>query len=74
MRLGELPEDQRRALSALKLSGLTWSENAALRTVILNSRLLFEGEEAAPGVTLRRITPQGAVVETAGSRLVLIEP
>lgn len=59
--LTELPAPIRAELPKLFISGHVWSEDPALRLLSVDDRLLHEGGEAAPGVTLREITPRGAV-------------
>ena len=60
--LAELSAEQRRDLPPLALGGSIWSESAANRFVIVNGVVVREGEAAAPGVTLERIGPRGAVL------------
>lgn len=59
--LSELPAAVRAELPKLVVSGHVWSEEPALRLLGVDDRLLHEGGEAAPGVSLREITPSGAV-------------
>jgi general secretion pathway protein B len=66
--LSELPASIRAELPKLLVSGHVWSEEAALRLLSVDDRLLHEGGEAAPGVNLEEITPSGAVFAYKGWR------
>lgn len=66
--LAELPASIRAGLPALLVSGHVWSEEPSLRLLSVDDRLLREGGEAAPGVSLREITPAGAVFAFKGWR------
>jgi general secretion pathway protein B len=59
--LAELPVPVRAQLPKLLVSGHVWSEEPSLRLLGVDDRLLREGAEAAPGLSLREITPAGAV-------------
>jgi len=59
--LAELPAPIRAALPKLLVSGHVWSEEPSMRLLSVDDRLLHEGGEAAPGVSLQEITPVGAV-------------
>lgn len=61
LNLDELPAPVRAELPKLLVSGHVWSEEPALRLLSVDDRLLHEGDEAAPGVSLQEITPSGAV-------------
>ena len=66
--LSELPASVRAALPKLLVSGHVWSEESSLRLLSVDDRLLHEGGEAAPGVSLQEITPEGAVFVFKGWR------
>jgi general secretion pathway protein B len=59
--LAEVPAPIRAKLPKLLVSGHVWSEEPSMRLLSVDDRLLHEGDEAAPGVSLREITPEGAV-------------
>jgi general secretion pathway protein B len=61
LELGELPAPIRAELPKLLVSGHVWSEEPSLRLMSVDDRLLREGGEASPGVSLLEITPAGAV-------------
>ena len=61
LELAELPSAIRAELPKLVVSGHVWSEEPSLRLLGVDDRLLHEGGEAAPGVSLLEITPSGAV-------------
>ncbi len=60
--LAALTPDQRRQWPPLNIGGSVYSDNAASRFVIANGQIVREGEAAAPGVTVERIGPRGAVL------------
>lgn len=66
--LSELPSAVRAQLPKLQVSGHVWSEEAALRLLTVDDRLLHEGGEAAPGVRLQEITAEGALFVYKGWR------
>jgi general secretion pathway protein B len=66
--LAELPARVRAQLPKLLVSGHVWSEEPSLRLLSVDDRLLREGSEAAPGVSLQEITPEGAVFVFKGWR------
>ena len=66
--LAELPAPIRAELPKLLVSGHVWSEEPSLRLLSTDDRLLREGGEAAPGVSLQEITPEGAVFVFKGWR------
>lgn len=52
----------------LKVTGTIWSDNPALRMLIVNGKVIHEGQEAEPGVRLEVITPRSAVFNHQGNR------
>lgn len=58
----ELPEDVRRALPPLKVGGSIYSDDRAARFVIIDGRVLHEGEEIAPGLAVEQIRLKSAVL------------
>jgi general secretion pathway protein B len=46
-----------------------YSENVALRMVILDGQLLHEGDSAGPGVVVERIKPRSAVLRAGAQRV-----
>jgi general secretion pathway protein B len=66
--LADLPAGVRSELPALTISGHVWSEEAALRLLTVQDRIVHEGGEAAPGVRLEEITQAGAVFVFRGWR------
>jgi general secretion pathway protein B len=70
-RVGELPEDIRRDLPALRIGGSIGSADPANRLLIVDGQLLREGDEAAPGVHIREIRLKSAVVEFRSHRIEL---
>jgi len=66
--LAELPAAISAELPKLLVSGHVWSEEPSMRLLSVDDRLLREGSEAAPGVSLQEITPEGAVFVFKGWR------
>jgi len=66
--LAELPATISAELPKLLVSGHVWSEEPSMRLLSVDDRLLREGGEAAPGVSLQEITPEGAVFVFKGWR------
>ena len=51
----------------LAITGGVYSADAAQRMLIVNGQVFNEGSELAPGITLERVTPKGAVVKFRGA-------
>ena len=66
--LQDLPEQVQRDIPALSVGGYIYSGNKADRSVLINNRLLREGDEAAPGLVLEKMTPSGMVLNYKGYR------
>jgi general secretion pathway protein B len=66
--LRELPQHIQSEIPALTVSGYIYSENKADRTVLINKKLLHEGDQVAPDLSLERLTPTGMVLNYKGYR------
>ncbi len=64
----ELSPEARARLPAVNVSGSTYSKNAALRMLIANGKVVQEGGEIAPGLTLETVEPRSAVLNHQGLR------
>ena len=64
----DLPDQIQREIPALKVGGYIYSGNKADRSVLINNRLLREGDEAAPGLVLEKMDPSGMVLNYKGYR------
>lgn len=64
----ELPELIQRELPSLSIGGYIYSENPKERQLLVNRRLVHEGEEAASGVLLEKMLPKAAVFNYKGYR------
>ncbi len=64
----ELPEQIQRELPGFTIGGYIYSENQRERQLLINRRLVHEGEEAAPGVILEAMLPKAAVFNYRGYR------
>jgi len=60
--VAELPDDVRRELPALSISGATYSESRSNRMLIVNGQLLHEGDLVAPNLRLEQIRLKSAVL------------
>jgi general secretion pathway protein B len=66
--IGELPADVRQSLPKVVISGSTYSDNQALRMLIINGEVFREGEKPAPGLQLEQIRANAAVLNFKGLR------
>lgn len=66
--LDELPASVRSGLPPLTISGFASTGEAGQRMVVVNDRLVQEGEEIAPGLKLLGSTAEGAIFEYQGHR------
>ncbi len=68
-RVADLPPTLRAGLPPLQVSGTTYAENPALRMLILDGKVLQEGQDIAAGLRLESIGPRSAVLNHQGRRL-----
>lgn len=66
--VSELPEEVRRELPALSVSGAMHSDVPANRMLILNGSVFHEGDQPAPGLVLEEIKLKSAVFRFKGHR------
>lgn len=66
--LRELPEQVQHEVPPYKLGGYIYSGNRTDRSVLVNNRLLREGDEIAPGLLLEQMMPNGMVLNYRGHR------
>jgi general secretion pathway protein B len=64
----ELPPDVQRALPPLTMSGSVYSPDARNRMVIVDGRLMMEGEPVAQGLVVERINPKSVVMRYQNHR------
>jgi len=64
----ELSPEARARLPAVNVSGSTYSKNPTLRMLIVNGKVVQEGSEIAPGLSLETIEPRSAVLNHQGLR------
>lgn len=62
----ELPEPIRSQLPALAIGGSMYSPNPANRTLIIDGRVVREGEQIGPDLSLEQIKLKGAVLKFRG--------
>ncbi len=66
--LADLPEDIRRTVPKLVVSGSVYSSNPAQRILIVNGQVLNEGATLAPDLVLESIGAKSAVLNLRGTR------
>ncbi len=66
--LAELPEDIRRSVPKLVVSGSVYSGNPTQRILIINGQVLNEGATLAPDLVLESIGTKSAVLSLRGMR------
>lgn len=64
----ELTPEARAQLPQVNVSGATYSQNPSLRMLIVNGKVLHEGQEIAPGFKLESIGQRSAVLNHQGLR------
>ena len=68
-RVADLAPPARAGLPPLQISGTTYAESPALRMLIIDGKVLQEGQDIAPGLRLEAIGPRSAVLNHQGRRL-----
>ena len=66
--LSELPEETRRLIPALAITGAVYSENPGQRLLLVNGQVLPQGASAAPEVTIDEIKARSATFSFRGTR------
>ena len=66
--LAELPDDVRRSLPALAVSGAMYSDQPASRMLLINNRVFHEGDQPVAGLVLEEIRLKSAVFRYQGTR------
>ena len=66
--VGELPPDIRQTLPKVVISGSIYSDNQALRMLIINGEVFREGEKPVPDLQLEQIRAKSAVLNFKGLR------
>lgn len=67
-KVADLPEDIRRQLPQLSVSGASYSENSSRRMLILNGQVFREGDRVSEGLELVQIQLKSAVLDYRGTR------
>lgn len=70
--LSELPEEIRRQIPPLGISGAVYSDNPAQRLLLVNGQVLGQGSLAAPDVTLVEIRSSSSEFSFRGTRFRII--
>lgn len=66
--LAELPEDLRRQIPVLTITGVVYSENPGQRLLLVNNQVLTQGSVVAPELSLAEIQPRSSVLVFRGTR------
>lgn len=66
--MSELPEALRSQIPALSITGTVYSDNPALRLLLVNNQVLPQGSTVAAGVTLEEIRPRSSTFSFRGTR------
>jgi general secretion pathway protein B len=66
--MADLPDNVRRELPPLAVGGSMYSDNPADRMLLLDKRLVHEGDEIAPGLVLENLKPKAATLRFKGYR------
>lgn len=66
--INELPDDIKRQLPPLAISGSIYSSNPAQRMLTIGSQMFQEGDKPAPDLVLEQIQPKSAVFNYKGTR------
>ena len=67
-RLKELDSAFQATVPDLKLAGHAYSEDAALRMILINNHVVRENGAAAQGIILEEITPDGIILRKGSIR------
>lgn len=72
MMMAELPPELQRELPPLVIGGSMYSANATERMLLIDKRLLHEGDEVAPGLVLENLMPKEAILRIHGTRFRIV--
>ena len=64
----ELPDHISKEIPPLKVNGYIYSPNKAERSVLIGQKLLQEGDQVTPDLTLEKLMPDGMVLNYKGHR------
>jgi general secretion pathway protein B len=68
MMMAELSPALQRELPPLAIGGSMYSDKASERMLLIDKRLLHEGEEVAPNLVLEKLMPKEAILRFRGTR------
>jgi general secretion pathway protein B len=66
--LRELPDNIQSQIPQYNVGGYIYSGSKADRSVLINGRLMHEGDDIAPGLKLESMTPKGMILNFNGTR------
>lgn len=64
----DLPENIRRELPTVAITGYIYADNPADRSVLIDKRLLHEGDQIGPDLVLEKMAPKSAILNYKGYR------
>lgn len=64
--LADLPPNLQREIPKLAIAGSIYSTNPADRMLLIDKRMLHEGDEIAPGLVLETVMPKAATLRYKG--------
>ncbi|MBC7414143.1 MAG: general secretion pathway protein GspB [Herminiimonas sp.] len=70
--LAELPPNLQREIPTLAIAGSIYSTTPADRMLLIDKRMLHEGDEISPGLVLESVQPKSAVLRYKGYRFKVI--
>lgn len=68
MMMAELSPALQRELPPLAIGGSMYSDKASERMLLIDKRLLHEGDEVAPNLVLEKLMPKEAILRFRGTR------
>ena len=64
----DLPQTIQSELPAIVVNGYIYAKSPAERSVLINQKLLHEGDQIAPQLVLEKMLPKGAILNYKGYR------
>jgi general secretion pathway protein B len=64
----DLPQNIQAELPAIVVNGYIYAKTPSDRSVLMNQKLLHEGDQVAPGLVLEKMLPKGAILSYKGYR------
>jgi general secretion pathway protein B len=64
----DLPQNIQAELPAIVVNGYIYAKTPSDRSVLMNQKLLHEGDQVAPGLVLEKMLPKAAILNYRGYR------